>query len=243
MVSHDLQLGSANLSEVVEMWAFAAAETFLYGAYFVMMAFYIQVIWKHGLVQKPVLAALTISLFILCTAHCILILAGAALIGSPGRDIGEDVQLANLTANLFVAANVVYVTANVLADAIFILRCYAIWNFQKKIIVIPVLLTILGVAGIGYLNAVLCLLGNDSKAFIPSIFLIDPAFLLRVIIGVSLFTTFILMGLTVGRICMLARRAQRVLGAELTGRYHKVCAMMYWSLELYTCAVGLFTAS
>ncbi|KAJ7221246.1 hypothetical protein GGX14DRAFT_429345 [Mycena pura] len=191
-----------------------------------MMAFYIQVIWKHGLVQKSVLASLTISLFILCTAHCILILAVAALIGSPGLHMGED-------RTFFVAANVVYVTANVLADAIFILRCYAIWNFQKKIIVIPVLLTILGVAGIGYFNAVLCLLGNDSDAFIPSIFLIDPAFLSRLIIGVSLFTTFILMGLTVGRICMLARRAQRVLGAELTGRYHKVCAMILESGALY----------
>ncbi|KAJ7185082.1 hypothetical protein GGX14DRAFT_409340 [Mycena pura] len=71
--------------------------------------------------------------------------------------------------------------------------------------------------GIGYFSAVLL----DSDAIVLSINFIDPAFLFLVTIGVSLFTTFILMG-TVGRIWMLARRAQRVLGAELTGTSHSL---------------------
>ncbi|KAJ7200040.1 hypothetical protein GGX14DRAFT_467296, partial [Mycena pura] len=59
---------------------------------------------------------------------------------------------------------------------------------------------------------------------------------------VSLFTTFILMGLTVGRIWMLARAARRVLGAELTSTYDTVCAMILESGSLYLCGGIVFIA-
>ncbi|KAJ7192784.1 hypothetical protein GGX14DRAFT_479534 [Mycena pura] len=48
------------------------------------------------------------------------------------------------------------------------------------------------------------------------------------------------MGLTVGRIWMLARTARRVLGAELTGTYHTVCAMILESGALYLCGGIVF---
>ncbi|KAJ6475573.1 hypothetical protein C8R45DRAFT_1159721 [Mycena sanguinolenta] len=92
-------------------------------------------------------------------------------------------------SGLCLAANMVYVTANVLADVIFIFRCYAIWNFQIKIILFPMLLT-LGVAGIGYFNAI----STASGKLILSTFFTPALFDLSV--GISLFTTFVLMALT-----------------------------------------------
>ncbi|KAJ7195071.1 hypothetical protein GGX14DRAFT_677452 [Mycena pura] len=47
---------------------------------------------------------------------------------------------------------------------------------------------------------------------------------------------------SVGRIWMLARTARRVLGAELTGTYHTVCAMILESGALYLCGGITFIA-
>jgi len=200
------------------------------------MAFYVQVIWKRGIARNRLLAFATIALFILCTLHSILVLAAVATLVRSGQGDTEFLLETPFTG-LSVAANLVYSTANVLADAIFILRCYTIWSFQKKIIVIPILLT-LGVAVIGGLNAsveVANSAGFSLVGFGLGITL-SSVLLFYISIGVSLFTTFILMGLTVGRIWMLARTARRVLGADLTGTYHTVCAMILESGALYVCS-------
>ncbi|KAF8193837.1 hypothetical protein K438DRAFT_826050 [Mycena galopus ATCC 62051] len=237
----------AYLPIIVDTWAVALAETFLYGAYCIMMAFYVQVIWKRGMGRNRLLVFATIALFVLCSLHCILVLVNVATLsrlasGSTNDTRSLEKQLTRLSG----AASLVYTTANVLADTIFILRCYAIWNFQKKIIVIPILLT-LGVAGgvfsfvkwlrfmdvstgIGLNNALFTVVVVNDRDFAVATL---PLFYLS--IGVSLFTTFILIGLTVGRIWMLARTARRVLGAELTGTYHTVCAMILESGALYLC--------
>ncbi|KAJ7190666.1 hypothetical protein GGX14DRAFT_482854, partial [Mycena pura] len=44
----------------------------------------------------------------------------------------------------------------------------------------------------------------------------------------------------VGRIWMLARTARRVLGVELTSKYHTVCAMILESGALYLCGGIVF---
>ncbi|KAF7366024.1 hypothetical protein MVEN_00478300 [Mycena venus] len=134
----------------------------------------------------------------------------------------------------------VYVTANVLADAIFIFRCYAIWNFQIKIILIPILLT-LGVAGIGYFNAFFAVVNDSGSGDILALFpSFGSVFFFDLSIGASLFTTFILMGLTVGRIWMLARSARRIFGAQMASTYHTVCAMILESGALYLCGGIVF---
>ncbi|KAJ7191186.1 hypothetical protein GGX14DRAFT_601067 [Mycena pura] len=213
------QLLEEMLSIVVEIWAWAAKHFFTVtdapittitffgsGAYFIMMAFYIQIIWKRGLARNRLLASVTISLFIMCTAHCIFILAVAAIEGSPGLWVGGHssdrarARLAFLSADLLVAANIVYVTAS---------------------------------GGAGYSTSVLFVLEDGPNTVLSNTS--GPVFLFFVTIGVSLLTTFILMALTVGRIWMLARTAQKVLGAELTGTYHTVCAMILESGSLYLC--------
>ncbi|KAF7339201.1 hypothetical protein MVEN_01997500 [Mycena venus] len=233
------------LTLLVTTWACAAAETFLYGAYLVMIALYVHFLRKRGLGQNRLLASATIVLFVLCTAHWVLVLAVIAkrstlelgLIGSRGGSLSLDrtQRLGQTLGGLSLAANVVYVTANVLADAIFIFRCYAIWNFQIKIILFPILLT-LDVAGIGYFDAFSAAV-DDSKSGngLLSFSIIFKPTVFDLSIGASLFTTFMLMGLTVGRIWMLARSARRIFGAQMASTYHTVCAMILESGAVYLC--------
>ncbi|KAF8180456.1 hypothetical protein K438DRAFT_1976645 [Mycena galopus ATCC 62051] len=229
------EIFESNMYAIVRIWAFAAVETFLYGAYLILIAFYVNVLRIRGLGQNRLLASATMVLFVLCTAHCALVVAVVAVnsnvsIGIMGEMLGdtssEALQLEPTEDGLSLAANVVYVTANVLADAIFIFRCYAIWNFRLKIILFPILLTFC-VAALGYYNAVYFWLELGDAIVYRHLF--------DVSIGVSFFTTFILMGLTVGRIWWLARSARQVIGDKIASTYHTICAMLLESGALYLC--------
>jgi hypothetical protein len=87
----------------------------------IMIALYVHVLRKRGLGQNCLLASATIALFVLCTAHCVLVLAAVAtrttlelrlirhLAGGPVPD--GRLQLIPTAGGLSLAANVVYVTA------------------------------------------------------------------------------------------------------------------------------------
>ncbi|KAJ7494010.1 hypothetical protein FB451DRAFT_1360612, partial [Mycena latifolia] len=200
-------------------WAITAAEVFLYGAYVVMFAFYLNVLRTRRMAQHRFLTGSTISLFILCTAHCALELATAIFteaLAEAMTDLEVATSYANVGVALAFATNVVYVTSNVLADCIFIFRCYAIWNFRRKIIIFPMILT-LAVAVLGY---------STIAQFYAGGFPVVLLTIFDLSIGVSLFTTFVLMGLTVGRIWWLAREARLIMGQKVAKRYYTVCAMI-----------------
>ncbi|KAJ7463970.1 hypothetical protein FB451DRAFT_1264343 [Mycena latifolia] len=214
-----------------------AAEIFLYGIYLALFGFYIHVLHSRGMPNHRWLTVATILLFILCTVHCALQLASTtldnrAMIKASSPDLlSGKVNTARVYVNR--AANGVYVTSNVVADSIFILRCYAIWNFRRTIIIVPTLLTF-AVAGLGYFN-VFNSLGNPENwipAFRVGTFLFDES------VGVSVITTFILMGLTAGRIWWIVRVAHPIIGRKTTSRYYGVCAMILESGSLY-CAGGI----
>jgi hypothetical protein len=84
-----------------------------------MIAFYVYVLQKHGLGQHRLLAAATIALFVLCTAHCVLVLAAivtrSALklerIAHLAGALSPKLQLILTVGRLSLAANIVYVTA------------------------------------------------------------------------------------------------------------------------------------
>ncbi|KAJ7466465.1 hypothetical protein FB451DRAFT_413242 [Mycena latifolia] len=211
-------------------WTIAAAEVFLYGAYLVLFGFYLHVLRTGGMAKHRFLNISTISLFILCTAHCALVLNIPRLrTRLDARIAAGDVEGSDkLTAeqsHLVFATNAVYVTSNVIADSIFIFRCYAIWNSRRKIIILPTLLTV-AVAAIGCANVIL--------AFIPPTFYnLLPGTLFDVSIVLSLVTTVVLIGLTVGRIWWLARAAREVMGPKVAKRYHTACAMILESGAIY----------
>ncbi|KAJ6514104.1 hypothetical protein DFH09DRAFT_1432977 [Mycena vulgaris] len=154
----------------------------------------------------------TISLFILCTAHLALLLAGTTVLDQMDETsvVGAG-DPSYLVFQLNFATNVIYVTNNVIADSIFIFRCHAIWNFDDRIVFLPILLTF-GVGGLGYFDS--------GRSIVVS----RPLFNLS--IATSVFTTFMLISLSAGRIWWLARKARDVLGQKITTRYNTACAMM-----------------
>ncbi|KAJ6579935.1 hypothetical protein DFH09DRAFT_1444197 [Mycena vulgaris] len=238
-------------SELVLSWSVTAFEVFFYGSLPALPR-------DEG---RRFLTVATSALFVLGTVHCALEVATSICYTRVQNDFsnlnsGHGLQVSSSLANdakvctsLDYASNGIYVTTTVIADSIFIFRCYAIWNFQRKIIVFPTILTI-AVAGeclfpvklrdsntrtslgLGYSNVVLNVphargveVGIVVSVFIPSILL-------------SLFTTLVLMGLTVGRIWWLARAAQLLQGPKVADRYRTVCAMILESGALY-CAGGV----
>ncbi|KAF8136851.1 hypothetical protein K438DRAFT_1947190 [Mycena galopus ATCC 62051] len=221
----------------------AMAEVFLYGGYVVIFGFYIHVLHTRGLWRQAwrncVLPGATILLFILCTAHLASLLVSTVLLDRAEEAGLADLEVASaenmdlvyealVTEALITAAisirvtNAIYVTSNVLADAIFIFRCFAIWNFRWSVIIIPTFFTI-AVAALGY------------SASLSSI-----VFLFVSSIGMSFFTTVMLMGLSAGRIWWLARKARQVLGKKMISRYYTVCAMILESGALYCAGAMAF---
>ncbi|KAJ7763709.1 hypothetical protein B0H16DRAFT_454906 [Mycena metata] len=193
------------------------AEVFLYGAYVVMFGLYLKVLRSGGIAKNRGLTVATILLFILCTAHCALQISTSTLYNqAESRSIGNSEALFDQTfkdySSVVIATNAVYVTSNIIADTIFILRCYAIWNFQLKIVFVPVLLT--------FAVADLVVAEFSFK-------------LLKISILLSICTTVILMVLTAGRIWWIAQTARTLLGRTAISKYHTACAMILESGAIY----------
>ncbi|KAJ7732725.1 hypothetical protein DFH07DRAFT_1065536 [Mycena maculata] len=211
------------------------AEGVLYGIYAALFAFYLHVLHTGGISNNRFLTVATISLFLLCSTHFSLVTASTILDNrisealAIGLDLGDD-ETSNYVG---VAVAVVYVTSNAVADSIFIFRCYAIWNFRRTILIIPAVLAI-SCAVLGYLDVFWS--ASDFGDWDFSFSFITTLAMLP--ITVSLLTTLILMGLSVGRIWWLARTARKVMGKRITSRYYTICAMILESGALY-CVGGI----
>ncbi|KAF7344005.1 hypothetical protein MVEN_01689900 [Mycena venus] len=210
------------------IWSFAAAEACLYGVYLVLVAFYLHVLRTRGLRKQRFLMVATMALFILSTIHCALVLATAILGTRKYIDdhINSKESYVPSWRGLSLASSGIYVTANVIADSIFIFRCYAIWDSRLSIVLLPIFLT-LGVAGVGYFDAFAHF--ADRTVFRE----VRMQVFLTISIAVSLVTTLVLMALTVGRIWWFAREARQVMGENIVRKYHTVCAMILESGALY----------
>ncbi|KAJ7142735.1 hypothetical protein C8R44DRAFT_866040 [Mycena epipterygia] len=160
------------IDETSIAWAIAAAETFLYGAYLVIFGFYLHVLRTHGIAQHYFLTASTILLFILGTAHCALQLATTILgvkaqllmaLFETTTDAVEVtsvlgatipplrcIQLSNGGSELCLCYKHAF-SLSVIADSIFIFRCYAIWGCRRKIVIFPIILTLAVAGGIAFL--------------------------------------------------------------------------------------------
>ncbi|KAJ7110894.1 hypothetical protein C8R44DRAFT_883359 [Mycena epipterygia] len=140
------------------------------GAYAVLFAFYVHGLCRREIKNHRYLTVATVLLFILSTVHCALQLASITLNNrSLGQEIyadllsGTDYTEDLLYASVNRAASAVYVTSNLIADGVFAFRCYAVWNFRRKIMILPLIL-IMAVAGLGYANVVI-----QFEAYDPSL--------------------------------------------------------------------------
>ncbi|KAF7342846.1 hypothetical protein MSAN_02000700 [Mycena sanguinolenta] len=116
------------------------------------------------------------------------------------------------------------ITDGLLVRAIY--RCYLVWGRPSKIfIVVPVLL-MLGTLATGYVTSY-----DEDYSSGPYHF--DP----RIVFTLNLFTNFVLMLLTAGRIWWITRAQHDVFGTELTPRYNAVIAIILESGAIYCCGL------
>jgi len=206
----------------------AAVELFLYGVNVVLFSFYIHVLLTRPCVRQRALSIATTFLFLLCTVHCVLqiayaILANRALVEQSYGGLAEYNSSYQASDAVRRGANVLFVTNNLLADTIFIFRCYAVWNFQWKAIILPSILLLAG-AILGYWNIAIDL-SSGYLLFYTSV-------------GVSVLTNIVLMVLTAGRILWMARTARQTVPRDVTKRYYTVSSMIVESGALL-CSVAI----
>ncbi|KAJ7644834.1 hypothetical protein FB45DRAFT_300116 [Roridomyces roridus] len=217
-----------------------AGEAMLYGVYTILFAFYIHILsTRAGMSKNRFLNYATISLFVLSTVHFVLLLTNTvttnAGVHAVFTDTAPSKQTSTFSARIADMAVFVYVTGNVIADSIFIFRCYAIWNFQLKAILLPIVCTV-AVATFGYLNAGLSIIAVNNLiknglhyAFNPTL---SSVFFIAAV-STSLGTTVLLMILSAGRIWWLAHISKEIMGRKTTRRYHTVCTMILESGAVY----------
>ncbi|KAJ7191966.1 hypothetical protein GGX14DRAFT_578552 [Mycena pura] len=261
----EFQLLSLRLIDNIQIGFFVlAGEVFFYGGYAVMFGYYLHVLHARGISKNRFLTVATISLFVLCSALLALLAAESAVYTQISKNLIGVSSVASLDraenslplyATLDRAANAIYITTNVIADSIFvssfresvflasftilqIFRCYAIWNFQLKVVIIPILLTISG-AGFGYTNLFVSVKNHVSQEN-GSEGSSTEAHLFMVSMGVSVLTTVVLMGLSAGRIWWFARTARKMGVRRLTSRYYTVSAMILESGALYCVGTIVF---
>ncbi|KAJ6597806.1 hypothetical protein DFH09DRAFT_1304569 [Mycena vulgaris] len=206
----------------------AAAEWFLYGIYVVLFCFCIRTLRTCRVPHRRALLAAVSVIFSLCTLHAALQLVNAA-----------ELMMSLLKNSRFaarrwdqvnIAMGALYVTSNLIADAIFIYRCYGIWNFRKRIISVPIVLLI-ATGCLGYASVIMCgLEGLAEFLFITWLFPLSIIF--------SVMTNVLLMALTAGRIWWIARGARMVMGPAVVKQYRTVIAMILESGALY-CTPGI----
>jgi len=108
--------------------------TFLYGIYLVLFCRCMYIFYRGN--KQFALLISAIIMFVLSTATVIIfLLQGATAYGNAGPALGLQLD------KLQIAGAIVYVTNNIMADALLIYRCYVIWN-TFWITVVPLLLLV-----------------------------------------------------------------------------------------------------
>ncbi|KAJ7692921.1 hypothetical protein B0H17DRAFT_1179207 [Mycena rosella] len=206
----------------------AAAELFLYGIYVVLFCSCIRALRTCRIPHRRLLLAAVSVIFVCCTLHAALQLVNAAEL------MTSLLHHSKLAARRWDQVNIVmgalYVTSNLIADSIFIYRCYGIWNFRKRIICVPIVLLI-ATGCLGYASVIMCgLEGLAEFLFVTWLFPLSVIF--------TLMTNAMLMALTAGRIWWIARGARAIMGPAVVRRYRTVIAIILESGVLY-CTPGL----
>ncbi|KAF7335161.1 hypothetical protein MSAN_02349200 [Mycena sanguinolenta] len=209
----------------------AAVEWFLYGIYVVLFYFCVKTL-RHSRVRHRFALSIAISvIFAFCTLHWILQLvnAGKLLTVLEAKAHVQKVDKKKLMDE-FNQINIVmgafYVTSNLIADSIFIYRCYYLWDSRKRFIAVPIVLLVAS-GCLGYASIIACgLEGVSEFLFINWLFPLAVVF--------SVLTNVMLMALTAGRIWwIIARGAPAIMGPIVVKQYRMVIAMILESGALY----------
>ncbi|KAF7292523.1 hypothetical protein MKEN_01476700 [Mycena kentingensis (nom. inval.)] len=219
----------------------AAIEWFLYGINLVLFFFCIYTLRRSRARALPHRCGLTLavsSIFLFCTLHWILQLVSAGkLIAVRLAEAKHGDTHTHLAKNaewnrINITMGVFYVTSIIVADGIFVFRCYEIWGRRKRVVVVPIT-TAVASAALGYASVIICGLRSLAQfLFINWIFPLAVVF--------SMLTNTMLMALTAGRIWWIARGAAMIMGPTVDRQYRTVVAMILESGALYVTPALLY---
>ncbi|KAJ7179785.1 hypothetical protein C8R46DRAFT_1074664 [Mycena filopes] len=215
-----------------------AAEWFLYGINVVLFCFCLRTLYHCHLRNRRALSIAVSAIFLLCTIHWVLQLVNAGeLLTMLEKKVhalkGVKVttqELLDRWNRINIAMGVVYVLTNLVADSIFIYRCYCIWNFRKRIVAVPLILLV-ATGGLGFASIIAC--GREGFSELLSI---NSLFAVSVVL--SILANILLMALTAGRIWWIGRGARAIMGPNVVKQYRTVIAMILESGALF-CTPGL----
>jgi len=187
-------------------------ETFLYGLYFILFVICIYVLLQrdkiHGL-----LLVLSVAMFAIATAD----------IAYTYYQVFDNLFERGVSFNDLRPKYWLYVTNNVLADALLLYRCYAVWDCKIRVILGPIILLLAGTA-CGYLFE-----GSEPRRFMFAWIYLTMTLILNVI----------LTALIAGRIGWFSRNARLILGQSLLQRYNSTIVILIESGFIYSLYVGL----
>lgn len=188
-------------------------ETFLYGLYFILFFICLYVLLQRNKTIHWIFLASAVAMFSIATAdiaYTYYLVFGKLFTG--GVDF-EDLR----------PKYWLYVTNNVLADALLLYRCYAIWEYKIHVVLGPTVLLIAGTV-CGYVFE-----GGQPQLFAHAWIYLTLTVVLNVILTV----------LTAGRIGWLARKARLLLGHSLLQQYKLTVAILIESGFFYSLYIGL----
>ncbi|KIJ35026.1 hypothetical protein M422DRAFT_212789 [Sphaerobolus stellatus SS14] len=213
---------------LVTLWV----ETLLYGSYAVLFSICIHILVfgpKRGVNRNLLVTA--VAMFALSTIHVCVDLARAinAFITNSHEPEGASEYYAQIWLWLNIFKQALYATNNILADGLVIYRCYIVWGFHWKIIVLPSIMLI-GTTVCGYLAVF-----NFSQV-VPgqNVFALNIAEWGTALFSLSLATNIVVTSLIAGRIWWISRQTQAHVGRKHRQKYNNAVAIILESGAIYS---------
>ncbi|KAJ6582022.1 hypothetical protein B0H19DRAFT_1252166 [Mycena capillaripes] len=210
----------------------ASMSLLLYGIFVVLFILAIHTLSSRKMQGKSTLLAATWAMFVVGTTRLVLFLVETAFsVHMVQESIQNPAGLNTVRRLLFalgLAQNVLFTLNVLVADLLFLWRCYVIWGNQKSVVVLPGLfVAATTVVSVGY-----CVTLRDSGV---ESFHTTSAVDRRIPFIIGVFTNLILMILTAGRIWWIRQRARTVCGREniFERRYGMALTLVLESGALY----------
>ncbi|KAJ6530103.1 hypothetical protein B0H19DRAFT_1384663 [Mycena capillaripes] len=203
-----------------------------YGIYILLFILAIRTLKRRKTSGMKLLMGVSCVMAVLATTQMAVNIALAVFTARLVQQVVHS-QLLNANASLatlLVLDTVQAITTGInlfVTDFLFLYRCYVIWGFQRKIIVLPTLLM---------LSTVVVAILRAAQVQAQTRSVVD----VRILLSLAAATNLVLTGLTASRILWVRRAARHVgLNNTLRGRYSTVLRVILESGAIY-CTVAIF---
>ncbi|KAJ7671239.1 hypothetical protein DFH06DRAFT_910331, partial [Mycena polygramma] len=207
------------------------------GGYAVLFGICVHILYSRRTPGTPVnmlLLVTAVLMFAMSTIHiCIGLARGlTAFIDRTGLPNGASEYYGEIWLWINIFKQALYVTNNIVADSLVIIRCYVVWNFSYRVVAFPVIM-LLATSVCGYVAVA------QFARLVPGqdVFTTTIAEWGTTLFSLSLSTNIIVTSLIAGRIYWIGRRTKRLIsGAH---NYQNTVAIVLESGVIYS--VGLVT--